>query len=208
MRRWTRGLLRLAGVAERVFPEAPPRSSGARLVVANHRSALDIPLLLTYFGGSFVSRGDLAEWPLLGVAARKAQTIFVGREDARKGGVIRAMREQFERGRTVCIFPEGTTFAGDEVRPFHRGAFAAAAGLPVEIVPVGVAYPAGSEYVEDSFVAHIQAVGARPRTPVVMQVGVPSLAEGTSTHMQQRYEAEVQALVHRARAELERTNAG
>lgn len=73
---WADGLLRLFGV--RVHTEgAPPASSRGQLVVANHRSTADILVLLRAFGGHMVSRADLAGWPLVGVAARAAGTVFV-----------------------------------------------------------------------------------------------------------------------------------
>jgi 1-acyl-sn-glycerol-3-phosphate acyltransferase len=204
MRRWTAGLLRMFAVELRIVGELPPPPSGARMVISNHRSALDIGMLLTHFGGSVLSRADLQDWPLLGLAAIKAQTIFVDRDSKHSGAqAIRAIREQLQRGRTVSVFPEGTTFAGDEVRPFNAGAFAAARKLDVEYVPVGIAYPAGCEFVESSFVEHVAAVAKRPRTPAAMAVGAPLRIDGRANEVADRLHAEVQALVNRARAALD-----
>ncbi len=205
MRTWTGGLLRMLGVDLTIVPGLPPAARGARLVVANHRSALDIPVLLTHFGGSVLSRADLEHWPLLGLAAQKAQTIFVDRDSSRSGAqAIRAIRDHLQRGRTITVFPEGTTFSGDDVRPFNAGAFAACRGLDVELLPVGLAYPHGYEYVEDSFLDHAKAVAARPRTPVVMVVGQPRPATGRTADLAESLRADVQRLVERARAELDR----
>ena len=41
-------------------------------------------------------------------------------------GAIRAIQHELERGQTIVLFPEGATFAGDELRPFPGGAFIAA----------------------------------------------------------------------------------
>ncbi|MBK8263247.1 MAG: 1-acyl-sn-glycerol-3-phosphate acyltransferase [Nannocystis sp.] len=201
MKRWSRGLLWIGGVRLHLSEGPPPPPHGARLVVANHRAALDIPILLSLFGGSVLSRADLAEWPVLGYAARRAQTIFVDR-DSRQSGVkaIRAIREQLQRGRTVSIFPEGTTTAGDQLLPFNSGSFAAARGLPVEIVPVGLAYPSGLEYTEDTFLAHLGNVGARPRISIGVAIGPPIAVEARSDRLAQRLQGEIQALVYRARA--------
>lgn len=204
MRTWTAGLLRMFAVELRIVGQLPPPPSGARMVISNHRSALDIGILLTHFGGSVLSRADLHDWPLLGLAAQKAQTIFVDRESKHSGAqAIRAIREHLQRGRTVSVFPEGTTFAGDEVRPFNAGAFVAARKLDVEYVPVGIAYPPGCEFVESSFVEHVAAVAQRPRTPVVMAVGDPLRIDGRANEVADRLHAEVQALVVHARAALE-----
>jgi lyso-ornithine lipid O-acyltransferase len=203
MRAWTAGLLRMFAVELRILGELPPAATGPRMVVANHRSALDIGIVLTHFGGSVLSRADLRDWPLLGLAAAKAQTIFVDRGSKQSGAAaIRAIRAQLARGRTVSVFPEGTTFAGDEVRPFNAGAFAAARRLDVEYVPVGVAYPPGSEFVEDTFADHVAAVAQRPSTPVVMAVGEPLRIDARAPAVAERLQRVVQELVHRARAEL------
>ena len=73
------------------------------------------------------------------------------------------------------IFPEGTTFAGDEVRPFHAGGFAAAAGTGADVVPVGLAYSRKSEaaFGDETFVAHLGRMAAAPPSFVVLSVGAP-----------------------------------
>jgi 1-acyl-sn-glycerol-3-phosphate acyltransferase len=205
MRAWTAGLLRMFAVEVHIVPGLPPPAVGPRLVVSNHRSAVDIPILLTHFGGSALARSDLEHWPLLGLAARKAQTIFVDRESRHSGAqAIRAIREQLRRERTVNVFPEGTVFEGDEVRPFNAGAFAASRGLGVEYVPVGLTYPPGHEFREDGFVEHLGAVASRPRETVVMAVGEPLRLDGRAAKVSEQLHAEVQRLVHEARRELDR----
>lgn len=208
MRAWTAGILRMCGVHVRIVGELPPPSLGPRLVVSNHRSALDIPLLLTHFGGSALSRADLEHWPLLGLAAQKAQTIFVDRDSKQSGAqAIRQIRAQLQRNRTINIFAEGTVFAGDEVRPFNAGAFAACRGLDVEFVPVGVAYPPHCEWVQDGFVDHGKSLAARPRTSMVMAVGEPLHLDGPAAKLSEQLRARVQELVYRARAELDTPDA-
>ena len=202
MRRWSRGLLRLFGVALRTRGEARPAARGAaRLVVSNHRSPIDIAALLSVFGGHVLSRADLAEWPIVGRAARKADTIFVDRDSRASGAsAVRAIRARLRAGGTVTVFPEGTTFAGDEVRPLRGGAFVAARGIDVELLPVGLAYEAGTEFVEDSFLDYLARIAARPRLCVGLAVGTPRRARGTVEEMAAEMQREVQALVGEARA--------
>jgi 1-acyl-sn-glycerol-3-phosphate acyltransferase len=207
MKRWCQGLLEIFGVSPLVLhPEvAQPTAAGmARLVVANHRSPLDILLLLRQFGGVVLSRDDLANWPVLGPAARSAETIFVDRKNTMSGvAAARAMRNRLEHGRTVIVFPEGTTHAGDEVHTFFEGAFAAARGLRVEIVPVGIAYQAGSEFVEPTFGQHLARVAGRARTHVACALGNPRLMQGARRELSAGLRAEVQSLVLNARQALD-----
>ncbi len=178
-----------------------PMGDRAQLVVANHRAALDIGILLHELGGTFLSRADLAEWPVVGRLAREADTIFVDREDRSSGAAaIRSMRRSLKSGKSVMIFPEGATFAGDDVQPFHAGAFIAARGLDVEVVPVGLAYPPGVEYVGGiTFVEHVEGLARRPRTRVGVAFGEPFPAEGRADALAERSHAVVQSLVREAR---------
>jgi lyso-ornithine lipid O-acyltransferase len=202
MKQWANGLLRIFGVHAEVL-DPPPQAAGARLVVANHRSPLDILLVLRQFGGVVLSRDDLANWPVLGPAARSAETIFVDRKDIRSGVVAaRTIRDRLSHSRTVTVFPEGTTHAGDEVRPFFEGPFAAARGLEVELVPVGIAYQAGSEFVEPTFGEHLARIAGRAETRVVCAIGQPRSMQGSRREVAASLRTEIQALVHRARNRL------
>jgi 1-acyl-sn-glycerol-3-phosphate acyltransferase len=207
MKRWCQGLLDIFGVSPLIVhgEVAQPSAAGtARLVVANHRSPLDIPLLLRQFGGVVLSRDDLADWPVLGPAARSAETIFVDRKDTMSGvAAARAIRNRLEHGRTVIVFPEGTTHAGDEVHTFFEGAFAAARGLRVEIVPVGIAYQAGTEFVEPTFGQHLARVAGRARTRVACVLGNPRPMQGTRRELSAGLRSEIQGLVQTARQALD-----
>jgi lyso-ornithine lipid O-acyltransferase len=207
MKRWCQGLLDIFGVSPLILhaeSAQPPAAGMARLVVANHRSPLDIPLLLRQFGGVVLSRDDLANWPVLGPAARSAETIFVNRKDTMSGvAAARAIRNRLEHGRTVIVFPEGTTHAGDEVHTFYEGAFAAARGLRVEIVPVGIAYQAGTEFVEPTFGQHLARVAGRARTNVACALGNPRPMQGSRRELSAGLRAEIQGLVQTARQALD-----
>jgi 1-acyl-sn-glycerol-3-phosphate acyltransferase len=208
---WSGSLLRLFAIHLDVRDPGgvigtSPKGTG-RLIVSNHRSAIDIAILLRTFGGHMVSRKDLSGWPLVGAAARSVGTIFVDRESTTSGaGAIREIRKNLEDGQSVLLFPEGTTFEGDEVRPFHGGAFIAVLRTSAEIVPVGIAYPKGSEtaFVNESFTRHLaRMAGAKP-TRVVLQVGEPiPVPRGSRAQALTKTAHEaVQELVHTARAGL------
>jgi lyso-ornithine lipid O-acyltransferase len=204
MQTWAHSLLWLFGVHADWSGASLPRATSARLIVSNHRSPLDILLLLQRFGGVVLSRADLAHWPVLGPAARKAQTIFVDRENTLSGVLaVRELRDRLSQQHTVIVFPEGTTLAGDEVRPFQQGAFAAARGLQVEIVPVGIAYPPGSEFLNETFTEHMTRMAKRPRTEVACVVGQPRVMPAARKAISDQLRTDVQDLVHQARQQLE-----
>lgn len=205
---WCQAMLRVFGIRVVILGDPSKRAAG-RLVVSNHRGVADVLVLLRTFGGHMVSRADISRWPLIGLAGRKLGTVFVDRSDTRSGAVtIRAMRALLESGETVSIFPEGTTFAGDEVRPFHAGGFAAAAGTGAEIVPVGLAYSRASEaaFGEETFTHHLGRMAAAPPSFVVLSIGAPlALPEKTRAAKAAEIAREaVAAEVARARAEADR----
>lgn len=204
MKAWVRILLKLFGVRLTVQPgHAPPPTAKARLIVSNHRSPVDIAILLSIFGGQVLSRADLANWPILGVAARKAGTIFVDRDASGSGArAIRVIQRCLKDGATVIVFPEGTTFEGDEVRPFRAGAFVGVQYIDLDIVCVGLAYDPGAEFLDETFVAHLKRTAVRPRTRVAVRIGGPIRPGGKAAELADSLQREVQRLVSEARTDL------
>ena len=114
-----------------------------RMVVSNHRSMLDILVLLAAFGGHLLSRDDLARWPVIGRLAPYAGTLYVDRSSTASGSAaMLAMISRLREGRSLTVFPEGTTYPDDTVRDFHAGAFAAALVMPVPVTVPPPALPA------------------------------------------------------------------
>lgn len=198
--------VRCAGKAQdERMPGKDARGVG-RVFVSNHRSSLDILVMLAHLEGKFVSRGDLSQWPVIGPLARKSGMLFVEREDRRSAAnVVQAMIGRVESGVGIIIFPEGTTFPGDEVRPFKPGAFAVARRTSCELVPVGIAYGGGAlTFGDESFLEHMRRVTGQPRTRVGLAVGAPTRAvQGEdSAALARRLHEEVQRLVGQARAQV------
>ncbi len=207
--RWCEALLSLFAVDVAVEGTIPPPNGRGRLVVANHRSTIDIAVLLRAFGGRMVSRGDVSGWPVLGQAARAAGTIFVDRANASSGAsTIRSIRDALREGDTICIFPEGTTHEGDLVHPFHAGAFSAALRSEADIVPVGIAYPRGSgaAFVQETFPEHLGRLASADPTRVVARVGEPFrvLERARTAELAERSRSAVQQLVEEARKSVDR----
>jgi 1-acyl-sn-glycerol-3-phosphate acyltransferase len=208
MKRWAHSLVSSSGGVVELTPESRvPPQRGPRLVIANHRSPFDIGVLLHLFGGHALSRADLAHWPILGLAARRAGTIFVDRESAHSGAsAIREIRRRLMDGASVLVFPEGRTAAGDEVLPFKSGIFTAMRGLDVELVPVGLAYDPGSEWVNETFVGHVLRVARRPTTRIVVHIGAPRIVRRRTPNLPEELRADVQKLVLRAREHWRHTS--
>ena len=155
-----------------------------------------------------VSRADLSQWPLIGLAGRKLGTVFVDRTSTRSGAAtIRTVRNLLRAGETITIFPEGTTYTGDEVRPFHAGGLAAVIGTNAVVVPVGLAYARGSQaaFGDETFPQHLTRMAAAPPSFVVVSIGEPIevAANMRPSALAERCRAAVTTEVARARAEAD-----
>ena len=145
-RRWLGWVGRSAGLRVRVLGR--PLASHV-LFVSNHLSWLDIMAVAGVTGAAFVSRGDVANWPVFGRLARINDTIFVERTE-RRGvrGQSGQLRAALARGRAVAMFPEATTEGGEQVLPFRASLFQSLLPpLPgVRLQPVAIDYgPAAAE---------------------------------------------------------------
>ncbi len=134
---------RLLGVRVRVIGQLA--GSGARplLFVSNHSSWVDIPVLGGVLDGCFVSKADVARWPVISTIARLGRTVFVSRQRGATARERDAMQGRLARGDHLVLFPEGTSSDGSRVLPFRSAFFAVAdgkGGREPLIQPVSVVY--------------------------------------------------------------------
>jgi 1-acyl-sn-glycerol-3-phosphate acyltransferase len=125
-RRWSQGLLGVLGIRIEVAAGIASGLEGG-LLVANHISFVDIFLINALLPSSFVAKGDVARWPLIGWLARRNGTVFIERGNRKAAQQAREhLLAALGKGQRLAIFPEGTTTAGDRVLPFHGALFQAA----------------------------------------------------------------------------------
>jgi 1-acyl-sn-glycerol-3-phosphate acyltransferase len=113
------------------------------LFLANHASWLDILLLAGASGAAFVSKAEVAAWPVFGWLAGLHDTIFVARDQRRSvHNQVNELRNALARGRAVALFPEGTTDGGHRVLDFRASLLSALfPPLPgVKVQPVAIDY--------------------------------------------------------------------
>lgn len=113
---------------------------GPVLFVANHIGWCDIPVLGAAIDAAFVAKSEVARWPLIGALARRTPAVFVARGDRGASGTqVEAIRTRLRAGRSVLLFPEGTTSDGRGVLAFRSSLFAAA-DCAACIQPVALSY--------------------------------------------------------------------
>ena len=138
VQRWSLRVLRGLGVRLKVQGEFRP---GAKLIVGNHVSWLDIVAILATHPARFVSKAEVAQWPIVGRMVVLAGTILL--ERARRRDAMRVMgllTQTLQEGGTAAAFPEGTTGDGHALLHFHANLLQSAIDADVPVQPVAVRY--------------------------------------------------------------------
>jgi 1-acyl-sn-glycerol-3-phosphate acyltransferase len=140
--RWARfvarALMSFSMLEIRVRGTAPSQPA---VFVSNHTSYIDSLILTAELppGAHFAAKREFAPVPVLGWLLARFGTRFVERFDAREA--IEGARELASAarvGESLVIYPEGTFTREPGLRPFHMGAFVAAAQSGRPVVPVAL----------------------------------------------------------------------
>jgi 1-acyl-sn-glycerol-3-phosphate acyltransferase len=140
---WAKRLLRILKIKITLSGEVLKfLSRDSYLVVSNHISWLDIPVIFSLKPITFVSASDVRTWPIIGMLAKISGAIFVDRD--RKSSlveVIQAMNHHFKtKKQSICIFPEGITSNGYQVLPFKSNLFQSAFEANKLLLPLSIKY--------------------------------------------------------------------
>ncbi len=154
---WHRRACRLLGLELRV---AGALLEGPALLVANHVSWLDIPVLGALQPMAFLSKSEVRAWPLLGWMAEFVGTLFIARGSHQSALIRDLIQRRLDAGEKVVFFPEGTTTDGSDVRRFHPRLFAAVQQTGARVQPVSLRY--------------LPAPGRKPVAPFIGDDDLPS----------------------------------
>ncbi len=189
------------GVRINLHGDIPTRG----LIVANHVSYVDIVALSAVTGCAFVSKKEVASWPLFGLYAKCGATIFVDRE--RRGDVAdvaEEMRGRLDAGVPLTLFPEGTSTGGDDVLPFRSSLFEPVVELACPVTACALRYslPGGSvadevAYWRDMTLApHLLNLLGKTGVTLDIHFGPCSHRTGDRKTLARDLHAEVRALLH------------
>jgi len=141
---WQRFACFLIGI--RVTVTGAPAKDRPLLLLSNHSSWLDIPVLASVAPVSFIAKSEVATWPVVSFLARAQRTVFVDR-DARHatGAHADEVAGRLSRGDIIVLFAEGTSSDGNKVLPFRSALVGAAQrairdGGGATVQPVAIAY--------------------------------------------------------------------
>ena len=179
------------------------RPPGRGLVVSNHLSYLDIVLIGSAMPCCFVSKKEVAGWPLFGLAAKLAGSLFLDRSShVSASRVAESMSERLALPVPILLFPEGTSTDGAHVLKFHSRLIYPASQIGAPITAAAVAYRIDGGklperelcwFGDENFASHLwKALGVGSFT-AILRFGTPKVyADGREAGV--RTHAEVTAL--------------
>ncbi len=94
-------------------------------VVGNHASWLDIFVLNARHRVFFISKAEVAGWPVIGYLARRTGTLFIRRDARDARAQTTALETRLKAGHPLLFFPEGTSTDGLRVLAFKPTLFQA-----------------------------------------------------------------------------------
>jgi 1-acyl-sn-glycerol-3-phosphate acyltransferase len=203
----------------------PPGLADATLVLANHVSWLDIPVVGSLHPLSFIAKSDIEDWPAFGFLAKLQRSVFIDRH--RKKATAEANVEiahRLARGEAIVLFAEGTTGDGNRVLPFRSslvGAARAALADPevaqIHLQPLAIAYthrnglpvtrrdrPDIAWYGDMDLVPHLATFAREGPLDAVVTWGEPMRFTGNRKEATAVAEATVRDAIARLRAERPR----
>jgi len=139
---WAKGLIKIGGIRGiHILGEEKISLPQAHVVMANHQSHFDVPLLISQSKAPlrFVAKHSLFYFPIFGWALKATGHIPVNRK--KREQAIKSLDNAaslIASGRNVLVFPEGTRSDAPELLPFKKGAFVLAIKSGVPIIPVGI----------------------------------------------------------------------
>ncbi len=140
--RWSRRLLRQAGVALDVRGKERVDPATTYVIMSNHQSYYDIPVLFQALGipVRMVAKEELFRIPVWGRAMRDAGFIPVDRSKGRQAlnRLFEARQRLEQDGTHLWIAPEGTRSPDGRLLPFKRGGFQLASVTGLPILPVSI----------------------------------------------------------------------
>ncbi len=138
---WAHRVVAHAGARVRVQGLSNREPGRAYVIMSNHQSNFDVPVLYYALGAEMrmVGKKELFNVPLFGRAMRRAGFIAVDRTDhARAIASMERVRDSVLRGMSIYLAPEGTRSKTGELGAFKKGGFLVAQQTGTPILPVSL----------------------------------------------------------------------
>lgn len=182
-KKWSDNILEHLKVNLKVI--GAPAHKGPLLILGNHISYLDIPVLLSLVPHiSFLSKSEVKYWPLIGALAYKLDTVFVKRGCSKSRQVSRESisKALLSEQKVIAGFPSGTTSLS-EAKPWRHGLFEVAYSSKVPVQPFRIKYEPlrPVAYIdEDQFLNHLYKLVQLKEINVTIEFNEPIMIKNPS----------------------------
>ena len=141
MQKWSRGILKLAGIEFGTEGFEKIERDRNYLFVSNHQSQVDVIALSAVIPVKFgwMAKKELFKIPFMGWHMKRMGYVAIDRSSIKSSteGLIHAAKCLREGG-SLVIFPEGSRSKDGKLKPFKDGAFFLAVESKVGIVPLTI----------------------------------------------------------------------
>jgi 1-acyl-sn-glycerol-3-phosphate acyltransferase len=138
---WAERLVREAGIDLEVSGLEHAREGEPLVLMSNHQSHYDVPILFRTFPGSMrmVAKTELYRIPVFGQALSAAEFIAVDRANKERARAsIDVAKKRLQSGVHVWIAPEGTRSGTGKLGEFKKGGFILALDTNAKILPITI----------------------------------------------------------------------
>ena len=138
---WGRGLMWAVPSRVRVSGREHIESGASYVLVANHLSLMDIPLLYGWLplDLKWIMKKEVRKIPVIGIGTAMLGHIFLDRSN-RQAAIeeLRQVKNDLLPGTSILFFPEGTRSRNGKLQAFKMGAFHMARDLDLPILPITI----------------------------------------------------------------------
>ncbi len=142
VRNWARIIIRVSGSALEVEGIDHIKAGQSYIIVANHQSHLDIPVLASALPVplKIISKKELFRIPIFGWGMWSAGMLSVDRSNRTKAVQTLNQAEAIIRREHLSIlaFPEGTRSEDGKIQPFKKGPIIVSINTGLPILPISV----------------------------------------------------------------------
>lgn len=113
---------------------------GPYVIVSNHQSYFDIPIIFGYvYPSGFVAKIELAKTPIVGKYIEALDSVLINRKDPKSGAAsLRRFAKNLKNGSIITVFPEGTRTKTGEIDEFKKGTLMVPYRYKIDILPISI----------------------------------------------------------------------